>query len=138
MEHEKHRFQKLTYQELIHLRGLYTKRLNDINKQLSKFIDGEVLGIKIYDNIKTYGYKSRLLEDESFIISEKISKTWKDFGGNISYDILSYVISSCILDKYNYEYNPYNLLENDDINKEKFYRLYIKMKEWLNRNYWVK
>jgi len=136
MEHEIKRFQKLTYDELIHLRGIYQNRIADINKQLRKFVDGEEVSTKTYDIMVRLGYQSNLLRDECEIISEKICKIWKDICGNIGTDLLPYAITSSILDFYNYEYNPHDLIDEYDIDKDKFYRLYLKIKEYLNENYW--
>jgi len=69
MEHEIKRFQKLTYDELIHLRGIYQNRIADINKQLRKFVDGEEVSTKTYDIMVRLGYQSNLLRDECEIIS---------------------------------------------------------------------
>lgn len=117
------------------MKSIYINRISDINKQIAKLIDGERIGIKAYDVIIRLDYKDVILKKECILIANKYIKHIDHHGGT-NLELMQYVVPCVVLDKYNYEYNPFDIVEMYDLEKDKFYRLYLKVKEWCINHYW--
>ncbi len=136
MDEEKYRYKNLSYQELVHLKGIYKNRLIHINKQLAKGIDGQEICELASDIISRCGFHSPHLDKECKIIAHNYENKWNNIIGQTDHAYMPYAIAASILSYYNYEMNPYDLIEQYDLDKKKYYRLLLKVKTHLHRYYW--
>lgn len=135
---ELNRYKNLKTNELSYLKGIYLTRLKWINTELAKREKVEDIidfSIRI---LKDYIKDPILVEDTKRICNQYIIRCSGKKSGPYTNDQLSAAIASTVLNFYNIEFNPYDIVNKYDIDEQKFYSLYNKVLNWSNQKYWKK
>ena len=136
---EKQRFKNLSDQELKHLYGIYQNRLNQLVTELRKRKSGvgDVCILSI-DMMKRYGHSEPAFEKDVEYMVKKFSrdKDWSTTHSKNSSELFALCIVNELYRKYNIEFNPYDYMDDYDIDGTQFNMLYSKIYEWASKNYW--
>ena len=136
--HEIKQFSNLNLDELTTLRAIYFNRLNQINKEIRKRNSEEDAKQMCMDMMSRYGHCTFTMKiDCEYIINKfKDSTDWKTTHSRTTSETLSLATLAVIYDKYNIEYNMYELSDLYDLNSTKVKLLYLRLRDWTNINYW--
>ena len=145
-------FKNLSLEELKYLAGIYVIRLKTIKAQINKrkniedddevveYSDSSEVGQLTKNMIIKLGFTNNTLYHREAVIISKLfyqKFDWISTHGGYSNTDLSACIATAILDYYGVNYDPTELLNIYDINKNGYYKLLTAVKQLLHSFYWI-
>jgi hypothetical protein len=134
------RFSKLTLDELYTLKHIYYNRLNQINNEIKRNLSRDNIPKMAEDIMKHCQHCDEIfIKDAELIIDRfNVDTQWTYNNRKVPNDTLALATVSVIYDKYNIEYDPHELINHYDLDDNQYYKLYIKLSDYVNSHYWCK